>query len=97
DARRDREHGVALVIGSGQLRLEARARDLFVERGELGGDIGLERRVLTRERGELGDVLGSRTETVPAVEARSAVAEPLEDRLGALSVLPEIGARGLLL
>jgi len=71
--------------------------DLRAELGELRRDLRLERGVLARERGELGDVLRARSEPIPPLEARAEVAEALERRLRALPVVPEIGTRGVLL
>src|SRR5439155_1761378 len=78
DPGRDRDDRVALVVRAGELRLEARACDLRAELGELRRDLRLERRILARERGELGDVLRARSKPIPPLEARAEVAEALE-------------------
>jgi len=92
-ARRDREHGISLVVRSGELRLERRLGDLVGERRELARDVGLEGRVV--ERGELREIGRAPAEAVPALEAVAQRAGPLQGPLRALTVLPEVGARGL--
>src|SRR5207237_9234060 len=69
DPGRDRDDRVALVVRAGELRLEARACDLRAELGELRRDLRLERTILARERGELGDVLPARSKPTPPPEA----------------------------
>jgi hypothetical protein len=62
---------------------------------EIARDVRLQLGILTRELRELGDVLRAGLEAFPLLEARAKVAETLQDLLGALAILPEIGSCGL--
>ena len=97
DAGGDGEHGGTLVVRSGELRLEARARDLIGERSEIAFDVWCDAGVRGRERRELAHVIDALAEPLPAIEALAQELEPLEGRLRASAIVPEPGLRYLLL
>jgi hypothetical protein len=94
DARAHREDRVALVVWTGELRLERRLRDLVGQGEELALEIGSDRRVLV-ERRKLGEVCGAPLERLPALELLAEQRDTLEQALGVIAVVPDVGTRGL--
>ena len=94
DSGADRQHSVALVIRSGELRLEAGLLDFGPERFKVALELRVHRRVV-RELCQLGQVSDAPPELVPALDARPNEADALQDLLRVLTVVPEIGTRGL--
>ena len=94
DAGADREHRVALVVRTGELRLKAGLLDLFREPGKVALQVGGHGGVIGK-LGQLGEIGGALAEGVPPVDARADKAEPLHDLLGRLAVVPQVGAPGL--
>jgi len=70
---------------------------LVGEGREFRGDLRIELWIGRCERGELGEILGARAKSLPAVDARAYVSEALQDLLRALPVLPEVRLGGFAL
>ena len=97
DAGADRDDGIPLVVRSGELGLERGVLHLVGEGREFRGDLRIEIWIGRCERGELGEILGARAKSLPAVDARAYVSEALQDLLRALPVLPEVRLGGFAL
>src|SRR5438067_45055 len=95
DAGADREECGTLVVGPTELGLEARLRDLELQRAKVRSEVPRDAGILIGERQHLGDLGGTLPKAVPTLDAAAGGVQLPERRLRALPIGPEIRSRGV--